>query len=194
MKKTGFGLMIVSICLMLSGCSLRCILGHSWEEETCTTPKTCIVCGKVEGTTLSPDGKHHWEEATCTKAKVCTVCGETEGSSLGHDWNDCGECERCEEHKEYGNSYGYFSELELYSMAKDAIQDAVYPAYVLNFETFPIRIEKATDEKLGVGMDSFAVVSTADFSSNGSVQHRAFAVIVEPRTATKYVYKDHLVQ
>ena len=57
-------------------------LGHTWVEATCTTPRTCSVCGETEGKALD----HTWVEATCTTPRACSVCGETEGEVPGHTW------------------------------------------------------------------------------------------------------------
>jgi len=57
-----------------------CFHSHTWEEATCTTPKTCSECGETEGEALG----HTWVEASCTDPKTCSVCGETEGEALGH--------------------------------------------------------------------------------------------------------------
>ena len=70
--------------------------GHSWKAATCTTPKTCSTCGTTSG---SANG-HTWRKATCTNPKTCTVCKTTEGKSLGHTWKDatCDKpkiCTRC---------------------------------------------------------------------------------------------------
>ncbi|MBQ3572221.1 MAG: leucine-rich repeat domain-containing protein [Clostridia bacterium] len=55
---------------------------HFWEEATCSTPKTCAVCGKTEG---EPNGHIlatvQAVAPTCTKTgltegKACSVCGE----------------------------------------------------------------------------------------------------------------------
>ena len=59
-------------------------LGHAWKAATCTTPKTCSVCGTKEGEPLG----HKWDEATCTTPKTCSVCGMKEGEPLGHKWNE----------------------------------------------------------------------------------------------------------
>ncbi|MBQ9860546.1 MAG: hypothetical protein IJO76_07745, partial [Clostridia bacterium] len=59
-------------------------LGHKWDDATCTTPKTCSVCGETEGEALG----HEWDDATCTAPKTCSVCGATEGEALGHEWDD----------------------------------------------------------------------------------------------------------
>ena len=53
---------------------------HTWKSATCTTPKTCTVCGKTEGEALG----HNWVAADCDTAKTCSVCGATEGNPLGH--------------------------------------------------------------------------------------------------------------
>ncbi len=62
---------------------------HTWKAATCTTPKTCTVCGKVSGSAL----RHSWKAATCTAPKTCTRCGATTGSALGH--TDTPKCTRC---------------------------------------------------------------------------------------------------
>lgn len=41
---------------------------HQWIDATCTTPKTCAVCGKTEGAALG----HQYVE------NVCTRCGQPE--------------------------------------------------------------------------------------------------------------------
>ncbi len=55
---------------------------HEWLEATCTSPKKCASCGKIEGEALG----HTWIEATCTSPKKCAFCGEIEGEALGHTW------------------------------------------------------------------------------------------------------------
>ncbi len=59
-------------------------LGHAWIDATCTTPKTCSVCGVTNGEALG----HAWIDATCTAPKTCETCGETDGEALGHTWVD----------------------------------------------------------------------------------------------------------
>jgi hypothetical protein len=36
---------------------------------------------------IIPATGHTWVDATCTTSKTCSVCGTTEGASLGHKWN-----------------------------------------------------------------------------------------------------------
>jgi len=60
----------------------REVAGHTWTDATCTTAKTCSVCGATEG---EANG-HTWTDATCTTAKTCSVCGATEGEANGHTW------------------------------------------------------------------------------------------------------------
>ena len=70
--------------------------GHTWTEASCTTPKTCSVCGATEGEAKG----HTWLDATCTAPKTCSGCGVTEGEAKGHTWSDatctapktCSEC------------------------------------------------------------------------------------------------------
>ena len=35
----------------------------------------------------TPVHSHSWQNATCTSPKTCTTCGATEGSALGHDFS-----------------------------------------------------------------------------------------------------------
>ena len=58
-----------------------------WEDAACTSPKTCVKCGKTEGEPLS----HEWKDATCTEPKTCETCGATEGEALGHDFGEWSE-------------------------------------------------------------------------------------------------------
>ena len=58
---------------------------HEWTAATCTSAKTCSLCGAQEGTL----GAHRTVEATCTTPQMCSICGFTseywEGAR-GHDW------------------------------------------------------------------------------------------------------------
>ena len=56
--------------------------GHKWVDATCTTPKTCTVCGETEGEMLA-----HTEEIIPGKAATCTEAGLTEGKKC----SVCGE-------------------------------------------------------------------------------------------------------
>ena len=69
---------------------------HTWDDATCTAPKTCSVCQATEGEALG----HTGGTATCTDAPVCTACGESYGTALGHNYSkpDCenpGICSNC---------------------------------------------------------------------------------------------------
>ena len=89
------------------------LVAHSWTDATCTAPKTCTVCGAVDGaanghnwsaewtlgetehykecTVVGCDAKnesatHTFADATCTAPKTCTVCQKTNGIANGHEW------------------------------------------------------------------------------------------------------------
>ena len=47
---------------------------HAWVEATCTTPKTCTICGVIEGEALG-----HTEAVDEAVAPTCTATGLTEG-------------------------------------------------------------------------------------------------------------------
>lgn len=57
-------------------------LGHKWADATCTTPKTCSVCGTTEGDALG----HTGGTATCTTQAVCSVCGQSYGAKANHTY------------------------------------------------------------------------------------------------------------
>ena len=83
---------ILLICLLMvifSACGCK----HQWADATCTTAKTCNLCGETEG---SPNG-HVWNSPTCTAAKNCSVCGTTEGDPLEHTWVEatCTQARNC---------------------------------------------------------------------------------------------------
>ena len=49
---------------------------HDWISATCTTVKTCSICGQTEGEPLG----HTWVEATKYAPKTCSTCGYKEGN------------------------------------------------------------------------------------------------------------------
>lgn len=77
MRRFLCGVSAFSLCLLLSACAHE----HTWQEATCTTPKTCTECNEIEGEVL----EHVWTDATCIDAKTCSLCGETDGEPLGHE-------------------------------------------------------------------------------------------------------------
>ena len=59
----------------------------AWECAVChrrvqaSLGDTCPYCGTTRHV-------HTWQDATCTKPKTCTVCGATEGEAPGHQWDE----------------------------------------------------------------------------------------------------------
>ncbi len=52
------------------------------------TLHTCTVCGDSYADSYVPALGHLWAAATCTTPKTCSLCGATEGEALGHTWGD----------------------------------------------------------------------------------------------------------
>ena len=52
---------------------------HNWQTATCTTPKTCAVCGKIDG---NPNG-HKWE-SVAAKPATCTEDGHEAGQKCAN--------------------------------------------------------------------------------------------------------------
>lgn len=61
---------------VLTGCGCS----HEWLDATCEAPRTCNLCGEVEGEALG----HSFGEATCSAPSTCAVCGVTDGEALPH--------------------------------------------------------------------------------------------------------------
>lgn len=80
MKKAFLIGIVLSICCLLSACGCK----HEWKDATCTTPKTCTLCGKTEGEPI----EHNWQAATCTEPERCADCDATQGSAIEHTWDD----------------------------------------------------------------------------------------------------------
>ena len=126
MKKLTLILLSVLMTVTLAACGNKCVhtydnacdatcktcgetrevSAHQWNDATCTTLKTCTVCGTTEGEMLP----HNWEDATCITAKTCKTCGATEGEALGHtpaeDDGDCTtpvKCKNCNQIAVSGN-------------------------------------------------------------------------------------------
>ena len=90
MKKLTLILLSVLMIVTLAACGDKCehtydnacdatcnecgetreVSAHQWNDATCTTLKTCTVCGTTKGEMLP----HNWEDATCITAKTCKTC------------------------------------------------------------------------------------------------------------------------
>ena len=67
---------------------------HTWQDATCTEPRTCTGCGETEG---EPAG-HDWDDGVVTKAATCvnegnmtytcTTCGETKQKTIEKNENE----------------------------------------------------------------------------------------------------------
>lgn len=93
-KRLWITVLAMALVLLLAGCGCE----HEWVEANCTSPKTCSLCEKTEGTPLG----HTWTAATCTAPKTCEVCNATEGEAKGHTWEDATclvpmKCSTCHE-------------------------------------------------------------------------------------------------
>ena len=81
------------LCLIIAVLLIGCGHQHTWQEATCTNPKTCSECGETEGEPLG----HTWIDATCEEPETCSVCGATQGEANGHVWEKatCQHPEQC---------------------------------------------------------------------------------------------------
>jgi uncharacterized protein YgiM (DUF1202 family) len=55
-------------------------IGHDWNAATCTSPKTCKVCGAIDGSVLEHDYSAKTTAPTCTDdgytTYTCSLCGD----------------------------------------------------------------------------------------------------------------------
>ncbi|MBE6653132.1 MAG: hypothetical protein E7610_06955 [Ruminococcaceae bacterium] len=84
MKRTfQFCILLFAFCIFLAACGNKC--EHTYDNAC---DATCNDCGETREVSA-----HQWKDATCTTLKTCTVCGAAEGSALGHKpAEDDGNC------------------------------------------------------------------------------------------------------
>lgn len=84
MKRFFALVLTVVLCLSLAACG-EC--KHEWQEADCENPKTCSLCGEIEGEALG----HDWQGGDCQNPQVCARCGK-EGETV--DTHQEGEWEK----------------------------------------------------------------------------------------------------
>ena len=84
-----------TLCGQTSGSAL----GHTYSAATCTAPQTCTLCGQTSGSALG----HTYSTATCTTPQTCNTCGATSGSAAGHKWTNITQTVHHEEQGHYGD-------------------------------------------------------------------------------------------
>ena len=76
-RKVSIFILILVLALVFTGCCKH----EQWVDATCTTPKTCVECGEIEGSALG----HTWIPRTTEIPETCTRCGETRGERIVTD-------------------------------------------------------------------------------------------------------------
>ncbi len=61
------------------------VVGPTCTDEGYTEHK-CSACGDTYKDTPVDALGHTWDDATCTAPKTCSACGATDGDALGHTW------------------------------------------------------------------------------------------------------------
>lgn len=81
MKKAIVWMLILTLCLSLCACAQKQDGAAADKQTEGATETTASVCN------------HSWKDATCTTAKTCTLCGATEGDVGGHTFTaTCTAC------------------------------------------------------------------------------------------------------
>ena len=94
LKKALIIILVMSVILSFCACTGACL--HSWQEATCTLPRTCSLCGATEGDAAG----HSYGDTTCISQEPCTVCGTYEGIVPTHKWREDGKvCLLCGQDK-----------------------------------------------------------------------------------------------
>ncbi len=89
-KVTGYTCEASTTCLECGAVVAPSNVYHNFLAATCTSPRTCTICGQKRGEAKG----HSWKAATCTAPKTCSGCQMTEGYALGHNYSG-NSCTRC---------------------------------------------------------------------------------------------------
>ena len=91
--RKGFAAAIFVSLIFIMSAVVSYFFVHVYNTSSCTSPATCIICGKTEGKPLG----HDWIEASCLEKQHCKRCGLEQGSALGHKWSeaDCQSKSKC---------------------------------------------------------------------------------------------------
>ena len=73
-RKLSVLILILALAMVFTGCCKH----EQWTEATCTTPKTCIECGEIEGEALG----HIWQPRTTEVPETCSRCSDTRGERI----------------------------------------------------------------------------------------------------------------
>ena len=74
---------------------VKCV-GHSWQNASCSSPRTCVICGVTDGVASGHSYTSVVTAPTCTSSGfttyTCTKCGDTYttelGAASGHMWGE----------------------------------------------------------------------------------------------------------
>lgn len=137
---------------------------HSWNEASCTTPKTCATCGETEGEAL---GHTPGDAATCTTAQTCTVCNEELTAALGHTFENgecsvCGLCEACETDPCTCSKTMYTVSI---NVTKDGISRSISRTYEEGTE---ITLNAALVDEVAFGSATVEWIVNGDHENNGA--------------------------
>ena len=73
-RKLSVLILILVLAMVFTGCCKH----EVWTEANCTTAKTCVECGDVEGMPLG----HIWQPRTTEVPETCSRCSETRGERI----------------------------------------------------------------------------------------------------------------
>ena len=73
-RKLSVLILILVLAMVFTGCCKH----EQWTEANCTTAKTCVECGEVEGEPLG----HIWQPRTTEVPETCSRCSETRGERI----------------------------------------------------------------------------------------------------------------
>lgn len=185
MKKILALIMASVLLVLLSSCNT---CKHSWQEATCTTPKTCLLCGETRGMVSG----HSWIEATCLSPKTCSVCGVTEGVALEHNFVDH-ICTYCGYREKTLSTFGFY-DLDIENrFLRIKSYDFGNGGYVISDEKFEYNIYTLRDgyfesyhynindgrEKTSKIMYSILSEDSIEITANGTVERIYDRVIID---------------
>ena len=73
-RKLSVLIIVLALAMLFTGCCKH----EVWTEANCTTPRTCVECGEVDGEALG----HIWQPRTTEVPETCSRCSETRGERI----------------------------------------------------------------------------------------------------------------
>ena len=109
-------------------CNAENISNHTWRDATCTTPKTCSVCGATEGDAMGHTEDLYENNQDGTHNVKCSVCNSVTASNQNHTYDSETHVCRCEEVEQFTITFNTNGGSEIATITQDYGTDVTAPA------------------------------------------------------------------